>query len=62
MNVPIITRKVIKGRFCNTNEMSADVNTDGISQSITATYCNHADSTDHSNLVMVIVDDREQSD
>lgn len=54
----LVTRKVLNGRFCNTNEMYVVLG-GGIAQSITATYGRHADSTDHSNLVLETEDETD---
>lgn len=52
--IPCSTKKSKNGKFCSVAEMSLKDVGKPFANAVTATYFNHADSTDNSNLVIVI--------
>lgn len=60
--IPCTTKKSKNGKFCSVKEITLKDLYKPYANAVTATYFNHADSTDNSNLVIVIGDNNEDMD
>lgn len=52
--IPCSTKKSKNGKFCSVSEITLKCIGKEFANAVTATYFNHADSTDNSNLVIII--------